>query len=337
MSHGEFICTRAAARPTVWAAACRRLHDASPPRQRQRSSLDGPGRRARFGSGENNAMIERTVRAGRRVEDGRAAARRPAGKRMGVRLACLVALACGGLSCDPGNEGTDNGQRRAAPIDWRSPRVERVRLAWQKRCATKPAPVTKSNASCDFHLLEDLVRKEFTAVEIVRLAEGAPVVEEGDFSDKGIFDRILAKALIRMCEEAGHRDALVRILARIPVSGIGCNAIEYELARSWKMGHLERGVLVLADAYTQAENQAARRSALEALRRTFGPSGVSGKSDDEFVRNCVDWYTRNESRLEVRLEYRLQTPLPGEVDPLFILKDQQPTTAKKGQATSLQK
>jgi hypothetical protein len=326
MSHGEFICTRAAARPTVWAAACRRVHDASPLLQRQTSSLDGPGRRARFGCEENNAMIERATGAGRRVEDGRAAARRPAGKQVGVRLACLVALAFGGWSCDRGDEGTEDGRRRAAPMDWRSPRVERVRLAWEKRCATMPTTLTKFTVWIPSQLLEPFVRKEFTADEILRLAEGTPVFEEAGVSDKRDFDDAFANALTSMCCEAGHRDALVRILARWRVSYIGYSAIEYVLASYGEKGHIERGVLVLADAYTQAQSQAARRSALKALRRTFGPFGVSGKSDDEFVRNCVEWYTRNESRLKVRFVYGSQAPLPGEEDRLFILKDQQPTT-----------
>ena len=85
MSHGEFICARAAGESRACAAARRRLHDVSAPRQRQTSSLRGAGSKARFGCGEDHAMMERTVRAGRRVEDGRAAARPPAGKQRGQK------------------------------------------------------------------------------------------------------------------------------------------------------------------------------------------------------------------------------------------------------------
>jgi len=101
MSHGEFICARAAGESRACAAARRRLHDVSAPRQRQTSSLRGAGSKARFGCGEDHAMMERTVRAGRRVKDGRAPAR-PAVASKGGRL--LFQLSVGRPEKATGNE-----------------------------------------------------------------------------------------------------------------------------------------------------------------------------------------------------------------------------------------
>jgi hypothetical protein len=71
---------------------------------------------------------------------------------------------------------------------------------------------------------------------------------------------------------------------------------------------MEKGILLLADAWEAGESDSAGSADIAEVRRLFEPFGVAGRNDREFVENCRRWYVRNRPRLILNEDFGRNTP-----------------------------
>lgn len=140
-----------------------------------------------------------------------------------------------------------------------------------------------------YEMLDDILRKHLSIDDIRRLAatcDSIPIrsVERTDYQN-AVLDY-----MTKTFTEAGDRENLVKLLSTRMLDPLYYLNIEWYLVREGKI--LQDPITVLGEAYAKTEEPYVRRLIADALRRGFTSLGVEGKSDDEFVKNAMQWYKR---------------------------------------------
>jgi len=136
----------------------------------------------------------------------------------------------------------------------------------------------------------------------------------------------LVSATIESFLRSGDRDGLVLVLSLRCPRFVGWTDIEHFVALFGK--DCKDPITVFGKAYAKCKVPETRQAKAAAVRRAFGPSGVLGKDDREFVENAMRWYEANKGHLEVDWRYRnravasVSADSPdGERDSLFVSRN----------------
>lgn len=130
------------------------------------------------------------------------------------------------------------------------------------------------------------------------------------------FQRLVSCDLISHFIYHGDEVGLVEILSfRCPPHWRVQMPLEFELALSTDT--IERGLLVLCDAYDKSTEQSNRDIIVKLLRRANLVVETQNTTDKQFVNNCREWLKLNSHAMEVNPDYGIPDHPNA---PLFIPK-----------------
>jgi hypothetical protein len=226
------------------------------------------------------------------------------------------------------------GSPPAHSLAWDSDKVKVVRAEWEALAAELARTASKQNYEQHARRSEALLRERLSMDDMRGLARSCATIPKED-EDRSRFERVLLRTMIVVFTAAGDRESLVAMLSRRCPPRLWLHSdIEWYLVCFGEK--MQDPILILSEAFAQSEVAETRRELAAALRRGFGGSGVQGKDDAEFVKNAVQWYTREKDRLVLNDEYTLNAVLNDrghfdyEHNPLFKPKPPAGTEPKPG-------
>jgi hypothetical protein len=149
-------------------------------------------------------------------------------------------------------------------------------------------------------MADDVLKKHMTLKDLHGLAKNSGSLPV-HATERSEFQNAVLEYIVDTFVEAGDRENLVNLLAtRIP-DPLYYNNIEWYLVHEGKK--LKDPITVLGEAYAKSEEPYVRRLIADALRRGFTSLGVEGKSDDEFVKNAMQWYEKEKNHLTLNIQY----------------------------------
>ena len=210
-------------------------------------------------------------------------------------------------------------------LTWNSPRVLEVKKKFDALQASFAGPSTidnfgeRTSKTCDF------LNHSLSPQEMSDLAAtcGMLPIDEIHWSD---FESCLIREMVRVFLETGNRNSLVTLFSlRFP------SYYPYESMDAFLVTHdqkIKYPILILGEAYWKCQVPDVRSRIAQMIRSDFKGSGIRADTDDDFVKDAMQWYDREKDNLIFnkggRPWYFIQRPppLPHETykNPLFVRK-----------------
>lgn len=247
-------------------------------------------------------------------------------------LAIVVLLWGLAIGDDGARAGTSASRASSGPatravLSWDSARMAELEKEARGRLPDGFVP-TKSNFQKPNELMRDVLRERLSAREMEELVDSLATLpyEEGRHAS------FIAECLLVLFQQDDNRAMLVKLLS------VNCPreiSIHWDIEFWLAPNDPTKGENVFAlfqEAFEKSQRAEAKRVIADACRRALGGHGIADPDDAAVIKKSVDWFEKNQKRLELNYRYHDNSwdsyaAKPEEVEkiyannPLFKLND----------------